>query len=250
MISVIEADSHDDEGRLQVLILTEYCAGGTLNDRLARPSSEELNLKWMRQTVDALAHLHSRDIVHRDLKADNVLLTAHEDVKLADFGLAREFVALKTDALLDDDSWMNSYIQCYMNSEVGPVHWVAPEVFDRHYTEKADVFSLGVLFYAILQRDFITTDNGKKFYGAFKCIRGQGKVGLGCAMASHNPNVTIAFSEQAQGSNTQQRITLEALQYDKDDRPSAEEIQEVLEEAEEDAAFWIAEVVNTYCTIS
>lgn len=207
-------------------------------------------MKWMRQTVDALAHLHSRDIVHRDLKADNVLLTAHEDVKLADFGLAREFVALKTDALLDDDSWMNSYIQCYMNSEVGPVHWVAPEVFDRHYTEKADVFSLGVLFYAILQRDFITTDNGKKFYGAFKCIRGQGKVGLGCAMASHNPNVTIAFSEQAQGSNTQQRITLEALQYDKDDRPSAEEIQEVLEEAEEDAAFWIAEVVNTYCTIS
>lgn len=84
-----------------------------------------------------------------------------------------------------------------MNSEVGPVHWVAPEVFDRHYTEKADVFSLGVLFYAILQRDFITTDNGKKFYGAFKCIRGQGKVGLGCAMASHNPNVTIAFSEHA-----------------------------------------------------
>ena len=250
VISVIEADSHDDEGRLHVLILTEYCAGGTLNDRLARPSSEELNLKWMRQTVDALAHLHSRDIVHRDLKADNVLLTAHEDVKLADFGLAREFVALKTDALLDDDSWMNSYIQCYMNSEVGPVHWVAPEVFDRHYTEKADVFSLGVLFYAILQRDFITTDNGKKFYGAFKCIRGQGKVGLGCAMASHNPNVTIAFSEQAQGSNTQQRITLEALQYDKDDRPSAEEIQEVLEEAEEDAAFWIAEVVNTYCTTS
>ena len=250
VISVIEADSHDDEGRLHVLILTEYCAGGTLNDRLARPSSEELNLKWMRQTVDALAHLHSRDIVHRDLKADNVLLTAHEDVKLADFGLAREFVALKSDALLDDDSWMNSYIQCYMNSEVGPVHWVAPEVFDRHYTEKADVFSLGVLFYAILQRDFITTDNGKKFYGAFKCIRGQGKVGLGCPMASHNPNVTIAFSEQAQGSNTQQRITLEALQYDKDDRPSAEEIQEVLEEAEEDAAFWIAEVVNTYCTTS
>ena len=250
VISVIEADSHDDDGHLHVLILTEYYAGGTLNDRLARPSSEELNLKWMRQTVDALAYLHSRDVVHRDLKADNVLLTAHEDVKLADFGLAREFIALKTGARLDDDSWLNNYVQYYMNSGYHPEHWVAPEVLHNHYTEKADVFSLGVLFYAILQRDSTTTDGGKTVYGAFKRIRGQGKVGLGYAMAYHNPNVTIAFSEQAQGSNTQQRITLEALQYDKDDRPSAEEIQEVLEEAEEDAAFWIAEVVNTYCTIS
>ena len=250
VISVIETGRlHDDKGDLHMLILTEYCAGGTLNDRLARPSSEEMNFKWMRQTVDALAYLHLSDIVHRDLKAENVLLTAEEDIKLADFGLAREFITLKTDALLDDDSWMNSYVQYYMDSKVGTPYWMAPEVFAGHYTEKADVFSLGVLFYAILQRDYITV-NRKKFYGAFKRIRGQGKVGLGYAMAYHNPNVTIAFSEQAQGSDTQQSITLEALQYDKDDRPSAEEIQKVFEEAKEDAAFWVLEVLNTYCTIS
>ena len=114
-----------------------------------------------------------------------------------------------------------------MNSGYHPEHWVAPKVLHNHYTEKPDVFSLGVLFYAILQRDFTTTDDGKTVYGAFKRIRGQRKVGLGYAMAHHNPNVTIAFSEQAQGSNTQQRVTLAALQCDKDDRPSAEEIQEV-----------------------
>ena len=220
VISVIDADLRNDEGGLHMLILTEYCAGGTLNDRLSRPSSEETNFKWMRQTTDALAYLHSRDIVHRDLKAENVLLTAEEDVKLADFGLAREFIALKTYAQLDDDSWMNSYVEYYMDSEVGTPHWMAPEVFAGHYTEKADVFSLGVLFYAILQRDFITV-NRKRFYGAFKRIRGEGKVGLGYAMAYHNPNITIAFSGRAHGSNAQQRITLDALQYDKDDRPSA-----------------------------
>ena len=137
-----------------------------------------------------------------------------------------------------------------MNSGYHPEHWVAPEVLHNHYTEKADVFSLGVLFYAILQRDFSIMDNGKKIYGAFKRIRGEGKVGLGYAMAYHNPNVTIAFSEQAQGSNTQQRVTLEALQYDKDDRPSAEEIQKVFEEAKEDAAFWVLEAAKTHCTIS
>ena len=53
-----------------------------------------------------------------------------------------------------------------MNSVVGtrPL-WMAPEVLDGHYIEKADVFSLGVLFYAILERDFIEVD-GKKFYCA------------------------------------------------------------------------------------
>jgi len=234
---------------LHMLILTEYCAGGNLNERLNRPSSEELNFEWMRQISDALAYLHSCNVVHCDLKPENVLLTEEEDVKLADFGLAREFIALKTDARLDDDSWLTSYAQYYMDSEVGTPFWMAPEVFDGHYTEKADVFSLGVLFYAILERDFITDVNGKKFYGAFKRIRGKGKVGLGYAMAIHNPDISIDFSSRAQGSNTQQRITLDALEYDKEDRPSAAEVQRVFEEVAEDLQFWITEAFTHYCTI-
>ena len=52
-----------------------------------------------------LAFLHSSRVVHRDLKADNVLLTATEDVKLADFGLAREYIALKRiDVFREDGS--------------------------------------------------------------------------------------------------------------------------------------------------
>ena len=111
VIAVEDADQFLDAQGLHMLILTEYCAGGNLNERLTRPSSEELNLKWMLQTSDALAYLHSCEVVHRDLKPDNVLLTAEEDVKLADFGLAREYIALKTEARRDDHSWLSSYAQ-------------------------------------------------------------------------------------------------------------------------------------------
>ena len=178
-----------------------------------------------------LSHLHSCNVVHRDLKPDNVLLTDTEDVKLADFGLAREFIQLKRteeQILSDDGSWMTSHSQYYMNSGVGHIHWVAPEIFDHHYTEKADVFSFGTLIYAILKRDHINI-NGKAYYGAFMTIPGVGKVGLGYAMKFYNRNIGIQFSLYAQGSNVLQGIALYAMQYDKNARPSASEINEGLE---------------------
>ena len=68
-----------------------------------------------------------------------------------------------------------------MNSGTGPIHWMAPEFFTGHYTENADVFSLGSLFFAILERDFIVVD-GKTIYGTFVESPTEGKVGLGFAM--------------------------------------------------------------------
>ena len=234
VIQINGVDKFTDAQGFHVLILTEYCAGGTLNERLKRSSGDELNLKWIRQTAAALSYLHSCNVVHRDLKADNVLLTATEDVKLADFGLAREFIALKRTEeqnLSADGSWMTTYSQYYMNSGVGPIHWVAPEFFDHHYTEKADVFSFGTLIYAILERDHISI-HGKAYYGAFKTIPGEGKVGLGYAMKFYNRNIRIQFSPYAQGSNVLQRIALDAMQYDKNARPSAREINERVQSAE------------------
>ena len=224
VIAMVSVDSFYDGRGSHMLLLTEYCPGGSLNDRLARPSSDQQNLKWMIQTADAVAHLHSCNVVHRDLKADNVLLTASEDVKLGDFGLAREYIALKRASVQQDDgSWLTTYTQYYMQSGTGPIHWVAPEFFRGHYTEKADIFSLGTLLFAILERDYIVI-NGKAIYVAFVIVPGAGKTGVGFAMENFDANTRIQFSSHAQGSNALQRNVRELLKYNPRDRPTAREI--------------------------
>ena len=219
VISIIESgDYKDTEGLRHMLILTEYCQGGNLNDRLRQPSSNEVVCKWIRQMAEVLHFLHSRNLVHRDLKPENVLLTENDDIKIGDFGLAREFISVKGTV-----TTYVTYARNYMNTYAGTRHWMAPEVFPGpqghgHYNEKADVFSLGILFLAILERDFIDHE-GKRYYGAFVNVRPVGKVGVGYAMYKFGPGV--ADSLQPRGSNTLQMIALDALKFEPKDRPSA-----------------------------
>ena len=73
----------ENSGSRHFLILTELCAEESLNERLKRPSRDQMNVKWMSQIADALSYLHSKGIVHRDLKPENILLTNKQEAKMA-----------------------------------------------------------------------------------------------------------------------------------------------------------------------
>ncbi|XP_020777216.1 STE20-like serine/threonine-protein kinase isoform X2 [Boleophthalmus pectinirostris] len=130
------------EGKLWILI--EFCAGGAVDAimlELEKPLTEPQIRVVCKQTLEALIYLHENKIIHRDLKAGNILLSLEGDVKLADFGVS----AKNTKTLQRRDSF------------IGTPYWMAPEVVmcetskDRPYDYKADIWSLGVTLIELAQ---------------------------------------------------------------------------------------------------
>jgi len=116
-------------------LVTEYLRGGDLHDAVVKRRFKEPRAHKV--TVDllsALAHIHSRGIIHRDVKAENLLLTDNDRAVLADFGHA---------ALISDGEEM---CKC-----CGSPGYAAPEVIRaEHYGIKADSFGAGVTLYFMI----------------------------------------------------------------------------------------------------
>ncbi|KAG8578659.1 hypothetical protein GDO81_010572 [Engystomops pustulosus] len=130
------------ENKLWIMI--EFCQGGAVDAvmlELDRGLTEAQIQAICRQMLEALAYLHSMKIIHRDLKAGNVLLTQDGDIKLADFGVS----AKNAKTLQRRDSF------------IGTPYWMAPEVVmcetmkDAPYDYKADVWSLGITLIEMAQ---------------------------------------------------------------------------------------------------
>ncbi len=86
-------DSFTSDGQLNIVL--DYCAGGDLSQRIKaakearQPFDERTIMLWFAQIANALAFVHYRRILHRDLKTQNIFLTERGVVKLGDFGIAR-----------------------------------------------------------------------------------------------------------------------------------------------------------------
>lgn len=117
-----------------ISIYLEYIAGGSVGSCLRKHGKfEESVVKSLtHQTLEGLAYLHAEGILHRDLKADNILLDLDGTCKISDFGISK-----KSDNIYGND---------ITNSMQGSVFWMAPEVVraqGQGYSAKVDIWSLG-----------------------------------------------------------------------------------------------------------
>ncbi|KAK3376849.1 hypothetical protein B0T24DRAFT_700834 [Lasiosphaeria ovina] len=121
-----------------VWLVLEYCPGDELYNYLLKHGKLPVDKvqKTFTQLVGAVCYVHQQSCVHRDLKLENILLDKHENVKLCDFGFTREYEG------------KSNYLQTFC----GTVCYSAPEMLkgEKYAGEKVDVWSLGVILYALL----------------------------------------------------------------------------------------------------
>ncbi|KAK0581517.1 hypothetical protein LWI29_014711 [Acer saccharum] len=118
-------------------IITEFMSGGSVYDYLHKQKGVFKLPSVIKVAIDVskgMNYLHQNNIIHRDLKAANLLMDENEVVKVADFGVAR----VKSQSGV-------------MTAETGTYRWMAPEVIEhKPYDHKADIFSFGVVLWELL----------------------------------------------------------------------------------------------------
>ncbi|GKY98677.1 hypothetical protein MPSEU_000824000 [Mayamaea pseudoterrestris] len=169
IISLLDVYETDEE----IQLVLEYCEGGelfaALQNKQGRSKSsqrytEAQASRITHQILQALFDLHEAGFVHRDIKAENILLVSENEndihVKLCDFGLARPLFdqGVESDSDEDDDDVLATPLPVVTpgriqrtHSILGRDYYTAPEVaFSECYSPAIDVYSLGVTVYILL----------------------------------------------------------------------------------------------------
>lgn len=134
ILNIVEFFQNDKN----LFLVMEQLDGGELFDRIIeqKKMSEKQAQEIMKQVLSAVAYLHCRKIIHRDLKPENLMFESKKPdcpVKIIDFGTSRKFKPAEK-----------------LKAKMGTAYYIAPEVLNKSYDEKCDIWSCGVILYVLL----------------------------------------------------------------------------------------------------
>jgi serine/threonine protein kinase len=137
IVRAFEVYEQQYKGQPRIHLILELCSGGDLYRRT--PYSERDAAGIVGQLLSAVKYMHDHDIVHRDLKFENIMFESHRadaEIKVIDFGLSKKFLHNDTER--------------YMSEGVGTIYTMAPQVLEGDYNSQADMWSVGVITYMLL----------------------------------------------------------------------------------------------------
>ncbi|KAL3058017.1 serine/threonine-protein kinase 35-like [Trematomus bernacchii] len=208
----------------------EFCEGGDLNQFiLSRRPNPQTNNSFMLQLTSAVAFLHENNIVHRDLKPDNILISERSGtpvLKVADFGLSKVCAGIGNTNVGEDKNKNINVNKFWLSSACGSDFFMAPEVWEGHYTAKADIFALGIIIWAMLERiTFIDAESKRELLGTY-VRQGVDIVPVGEALLE-NPKMVLNIPQKRRScmSDGVRKLLQEMLAVNPQDRPDAVQLQ-------------------------
>lgn len=204
----------------ELLLVYEYISNGTVADHLYGNRSSPNLLTWpvrlsiAMESAEALAYLHKTDVIHRDVKTNNILLTDNFQVKVADFGLSRLF---PTD------------VTHVSTAPQGTPGYVDPEYYQCYQlTDKSDVYSFGVVLIELIS-SLPAVDTNRHKHDINLANMAINKIQNHAVHELVDPSLGFESEYVVRRTITAvAELAFRCLQQERDMRPSMDEVVEVL----------------------